>query len=133
MNMLEKQMGCRVAHESRKRAAVRVSIEAAEGRICRVGGDTASSECGGIGETQMTVGAQDENRPVAPCPVEFRERRIATALVLVQPVSEKPLAGTETFADRLDSREQRLAGLDVRGTHVLPAGDPSRVAVGMAV
>ena len=133
VNTIEKQMGRRFTRESGKRAAVRVSIETPGGRIGRIVANAAGGERRGIGETQMPVGTQDEYRAAAPGPVELRERRIASALVLVQPIAEKPLAVGQTFAHRLDAREQQLTGLDGRGTHVLPAGDPGRIGVRMTV
>lgn len=81
----------------------------------------------------MAIGAQDEYRPAAPGPIEFRQRAITTALVLVQAVAEKPTVLIEARAHRFDARKQRLAGLNVGGTHVLPAGHSGRVAVRMAV
>ena len=110
-----------------------MTIEAPEGWIAWVQTNTTGVEGGAVRESNVTVGAQNEQRMTGGGGVELSQCRIATALVLVQSIADEPIARRKLCAYRFDARQQRGSGLDVRWAQLVPACNPCGSTVGVAV
>ena len=122
----------RLSHQAGE-ASIGQAVEAAEGGVLGVGRDAAGGEGRGIGEAEMPIRPQDEDRPADARGIEFRERRIAAAGTFVQPVEGAPMAGRHRRAPRANAGEQGIPRLDDVGRDQRPGAQPQRIGIRMRV
>ena len=133
VDALEEDVGGRLAHEAGEAAAAGHAIEAAEGRVGGVLSDAAGGKGGGIGQPEVTVGAQDEERPAAACGIELGEARVAPAFALVVAVADEPLPGRESPHPLIDRAEERLLRRHEARAQLPPFEEPDGVGIGVTM